>query len=465
MAVRSPVDQGPAKGKVVVATATVLDVGVIVSPGGFANITVIVSPFATVISEIESVRVVPVPDKAPFVAPVTMMSPTAKLVGSISKVSVNSVVVTDPEVPFAVKPEKATGMAGATATATVFDAGVIVNPAGFASATVIVAPFATVILEIARVRVLPVPVRAPLVAPVTVMSPADKLVGSTSKPSVNAVVVTDPEVPFAVNAEKVTAVVGTAAATATATVLDAGVIVNPAGFASATVIFAPFTAVMLEIARVRVVPVPVKAPLVAPVTVMSPADKLAGSTSKTSVNAVVVTDPEVPFAVTAEKATAVVVGAAATATATVLDVGVIVNPAGLAKATVKFAPFATVIVEIARVRVVSVPVKAPLVAPVTVMSPADKLVGSTSKTSVNAVVVSDPEAPFAVNAEKVTTVGAAGGGVFGVGQLVRTSPSIAMRMPEKFLFIFSSRKFFPFSYTVSLHAPRPSDMRLTCESD
>jgi hypothetical protein len=65
-------------------------------------------------AEIVRVRVVPLLLRVPLVASVTVMSPTAKLVGSTSKVSVNTVVVTAPEVPLADKPEKLTG-AGAVA--------------------------------------------------------------------------------------------------------------------------------------------------------------------------------------------------------------------------------------------------------------------------------------------------------------------------------------------------------------
>ncbi len=179
-------------------TATALDAGVIVNPAGFAIATVTSSPFATVILEIASVRVVPVPVNAPFVAPVTVMSPSAKVVGSTLKFRVNTVVVTVPDVPFADKPENDTGTATeATFTATTLDAGVIVKPVGFAIATVTFAPFVTVILEIASVRVVPVPDSAPFVAPVTVTSPATKVVGLTSNVRVNSVVVTVPDAPFA----------------------------------------------------------------------------------------------------------------------------------------------------------------------------------------------------------------------------------------------------------------------------
>jgi hypothetical protein len=66
------------------------------------------SPFSTSIARIIRVRVVPEPESAPFVAPVTLMSLTAKVVGSMSKNNVKAVVVTEPEVPFTDRPEKLT---------------------------------------------------------------------------------------------------------------------------------------------------------------------------------------------------------------------------------------------------------------------------------------------------------------------------------------------------------------------
>lgn len=182
---------------------TALLVGVIENPGGFESPTVIYAPLATVIAVIANVRIVPVPPKAPLDAPVRMMSSTSKLVGSASKVSVKEVVVTNPGVPFALRLENVTN---ATFTATFLDAGEIENPVGFASATVTFAPLATVMADIARFLVFPEPVNAPLVAPATVISSAVKLVGSTSKASVKAVVVTDPRLPFAVRPEKTTAI-------------------------------------------------------------------------------------------------------------------------------------------------------------------------------------------------------------------------------------------------------------------
>ena len=188
-------------------TATVLDGGVIVKPAGLLTVTVTFAPLATVIAEIARLRLVPVPLKAPLVAPVTVMSLAAKVVGSALNVRVKEVVVTTPDVPFAVKPEKVTALGAAPTNTAVFkDAGVIVKPAGLASATVTFALSATVIAEIARLRLVPEPLKAPLVAPVTVISLAAKVVGSALKVSVRRVVVTEPDVPFAVKPEKVTAV-------------------------------------------------------------------------------------------------------------------------------------------------------------------------------------------------------------------------------------------------------------------
>jgi len=384
-----------------------------------------------VIAEIARLRLVPVPLNAPFVAPVTVISEAAKLVGSTLKVSVKMVVVTEPDVPFAVKPEKVTAVP-ATFTATVLDAGVIAKPTGFPTVTVMFTPLATAIAEIARVRVAPEPLKAPLVAPVTVMSLAARVVGSALKVSVKMVVVTEPDVPFAVKPEKVTAV----PATFTATVLDAGVIVNPAGLASATVTFAPLATVIAEIARLRLVPVPLKAPLVAPNTVISLAAKVVGSALKVRVRDVVVTEPELPFAVKPKKVTAV--GAAPTYTAVFKDDGLIVKPDGLASATVTFAPSATVIAEISRLRLVPVPLKAPLVAPVTVISLAAKLVGSALKVSVKTVVVTEPDVPFAVKPEKVTVLVPDAG----FGQPRNAKAIDARRINAQFFFIFCPKTFF-----------------------
>jgi len=75
-----------------------------------------------------------------------------------------------------------------------------------------------------------------------------------------------------------------------------GEIVNPAALLIVTVTFWPFATVIFEIFKMRVVPVPVSVPFVAPVTVMSLAASAAGSALKFNVNAVVVTLPLVPLA-------------------------------------------------------------------------------------------------------------------------------------------------------------------------
>ena len=59
-------------------------------------------------SEMASLRVNPVPNKAPLVAPVTVISLAARPAGSRLKVSVNSVVVTDPDAPLAASSVKVT---------------------------------------------------------------------------------------------------------------------------------------------------------------------------------------------------------------------------------------------------------------------------------------------------------------------------------------------------------------------
>ena len=56
-----------------------------------------------------SVLVVPVPLKVPFIAPVTVMLPTASGVGSVSKVKVSCVVVVVFDSPFAVRLVNDTG--------------------------------------------------------------------------------------------------------------------------------------------------------------------------------------------------------------------------------------------------------------------------------------------------------------------------------------------------------------------
>ena len=180
-------------------TATFLDDGVMLKPAGLVMLTPTFSPSNTEIAEIASVRVNPVPVRAPFVAPVTVMSLACNaVVGSVSKVRVSSVVVTKPLVPFAVRPLHETAVGAATYTATFLDEGVMLKPAGLVMLTPTFSPSNTEMSEIASVRVVPVPVNAPFVAPVTVMSLACSDVGSVLKVSVSSVVVTKPLVPFAV---------------------------------------------------------------------------------------------------------------------------------------------------------------------------------------------------------------------------------------------------------------------------
>jgi len=268
----------------------------------------------------------------------------------------------------------ATGV-GATFTATTFDKGVMVNPAGLVIATVTFPPLPTVIFEIANVRVNPVPDSAPFVAPVTVILLAANVVGSTSKVRVSTVVVTLLFVPLAVRSLHATGV----GATLTATVLDEGEIVNPAGLVMATVTFAPLATVIFEIVNVRELPVPVSATFVAPVTVMLSKCSVVGSALKVRVSSVVVTLLLVPLAVMLLHETA----AGALYTATTIDEGVMVNPVGLAMATVTFSPLATVIFEIVSVRVEPDADNVPFVAPVTVMLSIFSVVGSAEKVRVS----------------------------------------------------------------------------------
>ena len=115
-------------------TATVLDLdaGVIANPAGSAISTVTVSPFNTVIAEIVSVRVVPVLVNVPFVAPVTVMLSAVKVVGSTLNVRVNTVVVSVPDVPFAIKSENATAVAAVSGNAADVTSP---EPAAFVAAT------------------------------------------------------------------------------------------------------------------------------------------------------------------------------------------------------------------------------------------------------------------------------------------------------------------------------------------
>src|SRR6056297_2689884 len=184
---------------------------------------------------------------------------------------------------------------------------VSVNPLGLVIATDTVSPLPTVMLEIASVLVVPLPLKAPLVAPVTVMSPAARVVGSTLKVSVNPVESAVPDVPPVWTAlSKVTDVGGTVVSLYTTAVCGDPLMVNPLGHVIATDTVSPLPTVMSEIARLLVVPLPLKSPLVAPVTVMLSAVKVVGSTLKVRVNIVVVVVPSAPFAATAlSKVTAI----------------------------------------------------------------------------------------------------------------------------------------------------------------
>ena len=90
-------------------TVTVLEAGVIVKAAGVATVTVTFSPFPTVMSDIFSVLIVPVPLRVPLVAPVTVMLLAVSEIGSSLKVNVNSVVGLVPEAPFAVNSVNVTG--------------------------------------------------------------------------------------------------------------------------------------------------------------------------------------------------------------------------------------------------------------------------------------------------------------------------------------------------------------------
>ena len=85
---------------------------------------------------------------------------------------------------------------------------------------------------------------------------------------------------------------------------------------------------------------------------------------------------------------------------------------------------ATVISEISRLLVVPVPVKEPLVAPVTEMLSTVKLTGSAEKVSVRDVVVEEFEAPPTwVTLEKVTAISE---GASVAGNTALTTPELAL---------------------------------------
>ena len=92
---------------------------------------------------------------------------------------------------------------------------------------------------------------------------------------------------------------------------------------------------MSEIARLLVVPLPVKAPLVAPVTVMSPAVSVVGSALKVRVRDVVLTEFDVPPACTAlEKVTSISEGTPVAGNTAVI-IPVLAAFVAIAPATVK----------------------------------------------------------------------------------------------------------------------------------
>lgn len=178
---------------------------------------------------------------------------------------------------------------GVPNTVTVLDVGFRFK-LEFAIATVKV-PLAVVVIP--KVYVVPEPLRVPLVTPVTplrVISLALRLAGGAGlNVKVNVVVAAEVE-PLAVTLLNVTGV------PYMKTVLEAGLKLKP-DFATATV-KVPLRVVVIP--RVYVGPVPLRVPLVTPVTplnVMSLADRFAIALSKVSVNCVVTAEIE-PFAVT-----------------------------------------------------------------------------------------------------------------------------------------------------------------------
>ena len=84
---------------------------------------------------------------------------------------------------------------GALYTTAVRGEPVIAKPVGLVIVTETVSPLATDIADIARLLVVPVPLNVPLVAPVTVMSLAAKVVGATLKDNVKEVVLAVFDVP------------------------------------------------------------------------------------------------------------------------------------------------------------------------------------------------------------------------------------------------------------------------------
>jgi hypothetical protein len=165
-----------------------------------------------------------------------------------------------------------------------------------------------------------------------------------------------------------------------------------------------------------------------------------GAVQKVSVKPVEFAVPDVPPVCTAlSKVTAVLVSLYTTA---VCGDPLMVNPLGLAIATDTVSPFPTVMLEIARVLVVPETLNAPLVAPVTVMLSAVKVVGSTLNVSVKPVESAVPDVPPVCTAlSKVTAVGV---GSIAVGQAIVSKSNAAISKPKNtpfFFFMDSPQKF------------------------
>jgi energy-converting hydrogenase Eha subunit C len=232
--------------KAVIATfaATVLLSGVKVNPD-LITATVIFDPLGTVmLLMLKRYKPVLLRDKAPFVAPLTLKSDAVKPSMSALNVKARVVVVTALLDPLALRELNVIDVVTTFAATDLLD-GVKVTP-DLATATVIFDPFGTVILLIPKVYA-PVPVlfSNPLVAPVTVISDADKPGTSELKVMNSVVVLTELLDPLPVSEEKVIEVVATFAAT----VLLDGVKVNPV-LATATVILDPFDTVILPMPKV-----------------------------------------------------------------------------------------------------------------------------------------------------------------------------------------------------------------------
>ena len=320
-------------------TATVLLSGVNVIPALIIE-TVTMAPFTVIPVTVKVYTfAAPVCVRTPSVAPLTTKSAPDRPGTSALKVKVSDVVVTELLVPFAVSELNVKAVI-ATFAATVLLSGVKVNP-DLITATVIFDPLGTVMLLMVK-RYKPVLLRdkAPFVAPLTLKSDAVKPSMSALNVKARVVVVTALLDPLALRELNVIDVVTTFAAT---DLLD-GVKVTP-DLATATVIFDPFGTVILLIPKVYApVPVLFSNPLVAPVTVISDADKPGTSELKVMNSVVVLTELLDPFPESEEKVIEVV----ATFAATVLLAGLKVNPV-LATATVILDPFDTVILPMPKV--------------------------------------------------------------------------------------------------------------------